>query len=122
KPIRGADREPGNEFWRPAAGGVSEAGGAGCSGEAGGAGQWIGRLSDEGGKFQGGARGGQLRTVPLAAEALQLGEGAIVGALGGIDAPLEAGEALIGAAVDIGEGSLFIEGGEREFAGLCHLV
>ena len=55
-------------------------------------------------------------------EALQLSERAIVRALGGIDAALQAREAIRGAAVDFADGSVLILFGEHGFAGLLDLV
>ena len=50
------------------------------------------------------------------AEALQLGERAVVGTFGGIDAALQAREAVAGAAVDVAERSILVQaegGGAR---------
>ena len=55
-------------------------------------------------------------------EALQLGEGAVVRALGGIDAALQAGEAVVGAAVDVAERSLFVQFGVYGLAGVFDFV
>src|SRR5690242_6414144 len=58
--------------------------------------------------------------IGLTAEALQLGERPIIRALRGIDAALQAGEAIAIAAVDIAEGGVFIQFGERGLAGVFH--
>jgi hypothetical protein len=60
--------------------------------------------------------------VGAAAEALQLSESAVVGTLGRIDAALKAREAVANAAVDITERSIFIQFGERHFAGALHFM
>ncbi len=59
---------------------------------------------------------GVVLMIGLAAEALQLGQRAIVRALGGIDAALEAGEGVIAAVVDVADRGALIEFGERGFA------
>src|SRR5579872_4785003 len=56
------------------------------------------------------------------AEALQLGEGAIVRALGGIDAALQAREAFVVAAVGVADGGLLIQFVESGFAGVLHVM
>ena len=56
------------------------------------------------------------------AEALQLSEGAVVGALGGIDAALEAGEAIIDTAIDVADGRVLIQFGEDGFASAFDFV
>ena len=55
-----------------------------------------------------GFRVGQVGNLPRGAKALQLGEGAIVGALGGINATLQAGEAFGVAAIGIADGGVLI--------------
>src|SRR5579859_3243565 len=77
-----------------------------------------------GGRFRGGYRVWRIRGrglrrqelgfaavwgIGFAAEALQLGERAIVRALGGIDATLQTGEAIAIAAVDIAERGVLIQ-------------
>jgi len=75
--------------------------------------------------WRNGGRGvgvGSGRRGPGGAEPLQLGEGAIVGTLGGINPPLQAGEAVAHAGVDVAHGSGLVQRIEVRLPGLFDLV